>query len=126
MATLYIQKSSVDDITTPLGYVILTVAEEQVSETLIVMPKRPFGYWNKRFLKALNEGVISQTIYDTIINNQNETRQLIQILSDTLIDKQILVDLATTQRVPNINPEETKAVIMQQIINEGYQIVKKI
>ena len=68
MATLYIQKSSVDDITTPLGYVILTVAEEQVSETLIVMPKRPFGYWNKRFLNALNQGA---SLLDKLLYGNN-------------------------------------------------------
>ena len=102
------------------------VGVTQVTQSIVIDAEKPFLYYNKRFLAALNSGLISQSIYDDIIDNQNEARQLFEIESNLDINKQLLLDLVDKFLIPNVESGGTVAEIVEDIINEGYQIIKKI
>jgi len=81
MANLYFLKGTDDLIDTDLGYCLLNhnIGVTQVTASIVIQPEKPFLYAQKRLTAALDSGVISQTIYDDIVNNQDETRQLFEI-----------------------------------------------
>jgi len=128
MASLYLESGTTSPVTPPLSYSLLgfNVGVTQVTQSIVIDAEKPFLYYNKRFLSALNSGLISQAIYDNIINNQNEARQLFEIESNLDINKQLLIDLVDKFLIPNVNSGGTAAEIVEDIINEGYQIIKKI
>lgn len=128
MASLYLEKGTDLTVNPPLGYSLLSFnfAVTQITQQLVIQPYRDFLYYNKRFLAALNSGVISQTIYDDIINNQDNLRQLYEINNNLILDKQLLIDLVNDHAVQNVNTATgTAAEITEDIILEGYQIIKK-
>lgn len=128
-ASLYLEKGTNLTVNPPIGYSLLgfNVGVTQVTQSIVIQPKEDFLYYNKRFLKALNAGIISQSIYDTIIELQNGTRQLYQISGNLNIEKQSLIALVKDHTVQNVNTATgTTAEIIEDIILAGYQIVKKI
>ena len=113
MASLYLQLGTYLTVNPPIGFSLLNhnVAVTQVTQDLIIQAEKQFLYYNSRFLNALNSGVISQFIYDTIIDNQNEARQVYEIDSNLAIDKQLLIDLVEKNNIPNIETGGTSAQI---------------
>ena len=128
MADLYLEHGTSTNVNPPLGYALLNhnIAVTEVNEDLVIQAQKQFGYYNRRFLNALNIGKIDQIVYNTIINNQAEARQVFELNTNINIEKQELLDLVTRYTVQNVDTGGTAAEIVQDIINEGYQIVKKI
>ena len=129
MADLFLQKGTNLTVNTDLGFALLdfNVAVTEINEDIIIQPEHLFPYYNKLFTAALNSGVISQAVYDAIINNQNESRQVFELNTNVDVQKQDLVDLVDRYRIPNVDTGGgTAAQIVEDIILEGYQIVKKI
>ena len=128
MATIYLQYST-DTIKPPLGFGVVDTNEEntKVTASIIVPTFKNYPYFNKRYLNALNSGTISQSIYDTIINNQNE-ENTVEVLfnSDLEIDKSIIVGLIEDNSVNGINTEESKESIINQLKAKNLIIVKKL
>lgn len=123
---IYLQRG--DDLTVnpTLGFGLLGFGGGNVSISLVIQAEKPFLYYNKRLLNALNSGSISQAVYQAIINEQNEARQVYLFDANIDIDKQTLIDLARNYNVPNIDEGGTAAEIVEDIILENYQIVKKV
>jgi hypothetical protein len=113
----------------PLGYGILSYNEEEteVQENLIIAPFKNFPYFNKRYEKALNGGVISQLLYNTIIINQMEGQQIeIFYNLNIQIDKEVLMNLINHNTIQNINTELNTASIVKQLREQNFIIVKKL
>jgi len=128
MANLYFLKGTDDTLDTPLGFCFLNhnVGVTQVNTSIVIQAEKPFLYAQKRLLSALNAGVITQSIYDTIVNNQGATRQLYEIDSDIAMDKNSLLELVSFYGISNVDSGGTVAEIVQDIILEGYSIIKKL
>lgn len=128
MADIYFQRGTADNVDAPLGYMLLgvNVGVTLVTGSIVIQPEQDFSYYNKRFTKALNNGTISQSVYNTIINNQNSSRQVFEIESDLTIDKDELLQLVDLYGIQNVDSGGTIAEIVEDIINETIQIVKKI
>ncbi len=128
MASLYFLKGTNDLLDTPLGFCFLNrnLAVTQVTALIVIQPEKPFLYAIKRLNEALDNGVISQTIYDDIVNNQDETRQLFEIDGNVGIEKTLLLELVSTYGISNVDAGGTTAEIVEDIILEGYSILKKI
>ncbi len=128
MADLYLQKGDNTNVDPNLGFALLSVngAVTEINEDIVIQPEQPFLYYNLRFDAALNSGVITQAVYEAIIGNQNEARQLFEINTNVSVEKQELLDLVDRHTIQNVNAGGTAAEIVEDIINEGYQIVKKI
>lgn len=129
MANIYLEYNAFEDVKVPLGYVILGTNElvTQVTASIQIEPERPFLYWGKRLLSYLNSGVISQDVYDLIIELQNNELQWHEIESDYIFDKNLLSPLIERYLVNNVDFEGgTLAEIVEDINNEGYQIIIKL
>ena len=128
MASLYLKIGTDLTVNTELGYSLLgfNVAVTLVTQSIVIQPEKPFLYYNTRLLSALDSGTISQSIYDTIITNQDETRQVVEINGDLEINSQLLVDLVNKNNIPDIETGGTAAQIVESIITAGYVIVNKI
>lgn len=128
MANLYFLKGTNDTLDTPLGYCFLNhnVGVTQVTASIVIQIEKPFLYAQKRINAALSSGAITQYIYDTIVNNQDATRQLYEIDSNIAIDKTLLLELVSYYGILNVDTGGTVAEIVQDIILEGYSIIKKI
>lgn len=129
MESLFLEGGTDLTVNPQIGYSLLSFNEgaTQVTQSIVIEAKKNFLYWNKRFLKALNSGIIPQSIYNIIIELQGDDRQLSQIEDNLNIEKQLLIDLVNSSQIPNVNTESgTAAEIIKDIILEGYQIVKKI
>ena len=123
---LFFQNGTTETIDPPLGYSFVGFDGALITESIAIKIEKQFPYYNKRFLKALNSGQISQTLYDAIIDNQNEARQVYELNSDIDLDKGTILTLVEDYGIDNVNNEGTIAEIVEDIINEGYQIIKKI
>lgn len=128
MASLYLKKGTNLTVNPVLGFSLLenNVGATQVTQSIVIRAEKQFLYYNTRFLNALNNGVISQSIYDTIIAQQGEERQVYEINDNLDISKTLLVDLVESNNIPNIETGGTSAQIIEDIITEGYVIVNKI
>lgn len=128
MASLYVEYGDNTTVNPELGYALLDVngLVTEINEDIVIQKELLFPYYNKRFLAALNNGTISQTTYDAIINNQGEVRQVYTLNTDVEVDKQLLVDLVTKFEIQNVDTGATAPKILEDIILEGYQVVKKI
>lgn len=124
---IFLQKGTNLTVDTELGYSILSynVGETLVTQSIVIQPKKQFLFWQKKLDAALDSGRISQSIYDIITTEQDESRQVYEISSDLAIEKQFLIDLADRHTI-TITPSDNAAKITKTIINAGYQIVKKI
>lgn len=130
MASLYLQFGDNTEVDPELGFALLNhnVGVTEVNEDIVIQAEKQFLYYNKRFTKALNNGTISQALYDDIIAQQNEARQVFTFNTniDTSVLKQPIIDLVAEHSVQNVDIGGTTAEIVEDIIIEGYQIVKKI
>lgn len=117
------------DFLPPLGYGVLSYNEEEteVQENLIIAPFKNFPYFNKRYEKALNTGLISQLLYNTIINNQIEGQQVELFYSlNAQIDKDQLIAIINQNRIEGINTELNTVSIVKQLREQNFIIVKKL
>ena len=129
MASLYIQQGTEADIQIDLGYSFLSfnVGVTQVTQDIVIEAERNFLYYNPRFLAALNNGTITQVVYDAIIDNQDTLRQIYAIETNLQIQKQLLIDLVLEHQIPNVDTGGgTAAEIVEDVQNEGYLFIKKI
>jgi len=123
---LYFQKGTNLTVDPPLGYSLIENSGDVVAQSIVIQPEKPYLYYNKRFLNALNSGAISQSLYDEIIDNQSEGRQVWEISSDIDVDKNTVLSLVENYGISNVEEDGTISEIIEDIINEGYQIIKKI
>jgi hypothetical protein len=128
MANIYLQGGTTGEVDPPLGYGLLShnVGITEINMDLVIQAEKNFAYYNKRFLNALNSGVISQAVYNAITENQNEGRQIYELETNISLDKQLLIDLLDGSGIPNVDTGGTAPQILEDILNEGYQVVKKI
>jgi hypothetical protein len=129
MADLYLQAGTESTVNPPLGFGLLghNVGVTQVTESIIIQAEKQFTYYNKTFTTALDSGVISQSLYDDIVGNQDESRQVYEIESNLIIGKQLLIDLVNKHNIQNVDTAGgTAAEIVEDIINEGLMIVKRV
>ena len=124
---MYIIKGRIENITHDLGCCVIDVDQEtsQLDASIIVLPEKPFLYWNKRYQKALNSGVISQYIYDTIITQQNENKQVIKVFFDVEINQDELISLIKFHNL-DVNIEQDIFNIVLEMKNKNYNIIKSI
>ena len=81
-----------DTVETQLGEYLATVTAGTIYKNIVVEIEQTAPFWGKRLLNRLAAGVIDQTYYNTIVNNQSNERQIIQIESTT-VNKTDLLDL---------------------------------
>lgn len=124
---MYLQGGTKDEINIKLGFTLLgaNVDNTQITQSIIIYPEKPFIYYNRRFLAALNSGVINQTVYDLIKTNQNETRQILEINNDLQILKTDLTDLVKRHNI-QVDTEKQPAEIIADLNALNYQIIKKL
>jgi len=124
---MYIIKGRIENIKHDLGFCVIDVDQEtsQLDASIIVLPEKPFLYWNKRYEKALNSGVISQYIYDTIITQQNENKQVIKVFFDVEINQDELISLIKFHNL-DVNIEQDIFNIVLEMKNKNYNIIKSI
>lgn len=124
---MYIIKGRIKNIKHDLGFCVVEVDQEtsQLDASIIVLPEKPFLYWNKRYEKALNSGVISQYIYDTIITQQNENKQAIKVFFDIQINQDELISLIKFHNL-DVNIEQDLYNIVLEMKNKDYHIIKSI
>jgi len=129
MADLYIQLGTDADIELPLGdsFLSFNVGVTQVTQAIVIDAEKNFLYYNPRFLTALNNGTITQIVYDAIIDNQDTMRQTYIIETNLQIEKQSLINLVEAHQIPNVDTGGgTAAEIVEDVQNEGYLFIKKI
>ncbi len=129
MADLYIQLGTDADIVLSIGDSFLSFngPVTQVEQDIVIEAERNFLYYNPRFLAALNNGTITQVVYDAIIDNQDTLRQTYTIETNLQIQKQLLIDLVLEHQIPNVDTGGgTAAEIVEDVQNEGYLFIKKI
>lgn len=122
---MYIQKGNINDIKTPLGVCFLGLNEEetQILKFLKVDFKKDCKYFHKVKTKALNEGLINQNVYDLIKQNEGEKIIIIE-LGPATIQKDELIKLIGNKIDVSLKSDINQ--IIKDIINKGYQIIKKI
>ena len=124
---MYLQGGNKDEININLGFTLLgaNVDSTQITQSIIIGPEKPFIYYNRRFLAALNSGVINQTVYDLIKTNQNDTRQIFEINNDLQILKTDLTDLVKRHNI-EVDTGKTNPEIIADLNALNYQIIKKL
>ena len=124
---MYLQGGNKDEININLGFTLLgaNVDSTQITQSIIIYPEKPFIYYNRRFLAALNSGVINQTVYDLIKTNQNETRQILEINNDLKILKSDLTDIIKRHNI-QVDTEKRTPEIIADLNALNYQIIKKL
>jgi len=131
MANLYIEKGDNATVNPSLGYALLNhnVEITEINEDIVIQAEKPFLYYNKRYLKALNTGVIDQSLYDAITNEetgQGAIREVVEYSTNIDVSKESLVTLVNNYSIQNVNTDGTATQILSEIILEGYQVIKKI
>lgn len=124
---MYLQGGNKDEININLGFTLLgaNVDNTQITQSIIIDPEKPFIYYNRRFLAALNSGVIDQTVYDLIKTNQNDTRQILEVTNDLQILKKNLTDLVKRHNI-EVDTGKTSPEIIADLNALNYQIIKKL
>ena len=83
-------KNSLDTLILPLGSSFLHPNTETslIEEKLIITPKKEYGFWSRKLLKALNSGLITQLVYDAIKDNENEEKYFVHVssLSEEIVE----------------------------------------
>lgn len=128
MQSLYIVYSE-GNYLPPLGFGVLSHNEEEteVQENIVIAPFKNYPYFNKRYLNALNSGVISQAVYNFIIVNQVEEQQVNLIYTDSLqIDKNEVLTLITKNQIQGIQTDANTPSIIKQLKEQNFIIVKKL
>lgn len=122
----YIKKQSLEALNLPLGSSFLSPNTDKglIEQIIIIDPKKEYGYWAKKLLKALNTGLISQLVFDIIEKNENKERQLYTLSLDFEFSKESLLSVIDTFNFEFIKLD-SKVVDMLKALNEnGYQIIK--
>lgn len=124
---MYIIKGRIQNIKHDLGFCVIEVDQEtsQLDASIIVLAEKPFLYWNKRYEKALNSGVISQYIYDTIITQQNENKQAIRVFFNIQINQDELISLIKFHNL-DVNIEQDLYNTVLEMKDKDYHIIKSI
>jgi hypothetical protein len=122
---MYIQKGNINDIKTPLGvcFLGLNTEETEIIKYLKVDYKKDCKYYNNLQLNALNNGLINQSIYNDIKQNEGEKIIIIEI-GPAKIQKDELIKLIGNKIQVSLKSDITQ--IIKDLINQGYQIIKKI
>ena len=103
------------------------MAVTQVTQSIVIEAEKQFLYYNKRLQASLDNGTISQSIYDIIITNQDTSRQAWEIEENLSIDKQLLIYLVEEHQIQNVDTGGgTAAKIVEDVEDEGYLFIKKI
>jgi hypothetical protein len=121
---MYIQKGNKTEILPPLGFGFLDISADgtEIIQLLKVDFKKDCKYYSNLQLNALNSGLISQTIYNGIKENESEKTAIIQVGTAT-IEKSELTAIIPENLQINLDLK-TKEII-QGVINAGYQIITK-
>jgi hypothetical protein len=124
---MYLQGGNKDEININLGFTLLgaNVDNTQITQSIIIGREKPFIYYNRRFLAALNSGLINQTVYDLIKTNQNDTRQILEINNDLQILKTDLTGLVKRHNI-EVDTDKTGPEIIADLNALNYQIIKKL
>ena len=128
MQSLYIVYSEGNYIP-PLGFGVLSYNEEEteVQGNIIIPPFKNYPYFNKRYLNALNSGVISQSLYDFIIANQVEEQAKELTYTDSLtVDKNDILALIEKNNIQGIQTNTDTPSIIKQLKEQNLIIVKKL
>ena len=128
MQALYIVYSE-GNYLPPLGFGVLSHNEEETEaqEKVIIAPFKNYPYFNKRYLNALNSGVISQSVYNFIIANQVEEQQINLLYTDSLqIDKNDILALIEKNKIQGIQTNTDTPSIIKQLKEQNLIIVKKL
>ncbi len=128
MKSLYLQKGTIEKVTPPLGFCLLTASErgEDVNESIIIPKEQNNKAYNKGLLNRLNSGLISQRVYSAIKTEQGENRAVYLLNTGIDINKESLVNLVKNHSVQNVDIDGTAASIVNGINTAGYQIIKKL
>ena len=120
-------KNSLDTLILPLGSSFLHPNTETslIEEKLIITPKKEYGFWSRKLLKALNSGLITQLVYDAIKDNENEEKQYYTISLAVALSNSVLLSIIEPFRFEFINTEETALNILKVLNENGYQLIKK-
>jgi len=113
----------------PLGFGILSHNEEEteVQEKIIIAPFKNYPYFNKRYLNALNSGVISQSLYNFIISNQVAEQIKELTYTDSLVvDKNEILYLIEKNNIQGIQTDADTPTIIKQLKEQNLIIVKKL
>jgi hypothetical protein len=83
---MYIQKGNKTEILPPLGFGFLDISADgtEIIQLLKVDFKKDCKYYSNLQLNALNSGLISQTIYNGIKENESEKTAIIQVGTATI------------------------------------------
>lgn len=128
MQSLYIVYSE-GNYLPPLGFGVLSHDEEEteVQEKIVITPFKNYPYFNKRYLNALNSGVISQSLYDFIIANQVEEQAKELTYTDSLtVDKNEILAIIEKNNIQGIQTDADTPTIIKQLKEQNLIIVKKL
>jgi len=122
-----IKKQEINKLSLILGYSYLSTNKEgtQINEYIIIEPKKNYSFWSKQLTTSLNTGIISQFVYNAIVNNENETRQVYLINKNISVAKSSLIDLITKYGINDIEQENSLQIVKALNLRD-YQIIKKI
>lgn len=113
----------------PLGFGVLSHDEEEteVQEKIVITPFKNYPYFNKRYLNALNSGVISQSLYNFIISNQVEEQAKELTYTDSLaVNKNDILALIEKNNIQGIQTNTDTPSIIKQLKEQNLIIVKKL
>jgi hypothetical protein len=119
-------KQSTEDLELILGqsFIFPNIETGLIEEKIIINPKKEYGFWAKRLLKALNKGLITQFVYDVIKDNENEERQFYTISLNLDLSKEYFLSIIEPFNFEFINKEETTINILKLLNDNGYQVIK--
>jgi hypothetical protein len=122
-----IKKQEIHKLSLDLGYSYLSANKEEtkIDEYIVIEPKKNYSFWSKKLTTSLNTGVIRQSVYDVIINNENEARQAYLINENVSVAKSDLIDLIVKYGINDIEQENSLQII-KALNTRDYQIIKKI
>ena len=125
---MYIKKQPIGELRLKLGESYFAPNEEatQIDQYIVIEAKKNYNYWSKKLLNALNTGVINQSVYNAIIKNENETRQVFLIAEDIALEKEALLSFIEIHSIQEVETEGTTVQVLSSLNSNNYQIIKKI
>tara|TARA_R100000654_G_scaffold55055_1_gene81271 strand:+ start:313 stop:681 length:369 start_codon:yes stop_codon:yes gene_type:complete len=119
---MYLQKGNKSDILPPLGFGFLDLSHDgkKIIKFLKVDFKKDCKYYDDVKLKALNTGLIKQSIYNAIKEKEGEKTAIIEAEA-VKIEKDRLLKIIPEKL--GINKELSVKEIIKAVINAGYQII---
>ena len=122
---MYLQRGNKSDILPPLGFGFLDLSDDEskILKFLKVDFKKNCKYYDKKQLNALNTGLINQSIYNAIKQNEGEKTAIIEAEA-VKVDKDELTAIIPGKLKIDLT-QKTKDII-KGVINAGYQIIIKL